>query len=107
MKHHPWLHRDLVFEGRQDEEIMIAYREQEGGKLKDTLKPGEEQKEESLMPTGSEVRGRLGETQWQDPEVRELLHALAATKTAANLPDAGGGGKVISGRPFRLGPDLL
>ena len=49
----------------------------------------------------------MGEAQWQESVTREPMRSLTPTKTKVRLPDVGGGGKVIAGRPYRLSADRI
>ena len=99
----PWKHAvvdpDLVREGREDESSMVRYREYLGDQIRDGS--------EGAAPDfsiGGATRSQILDNQWRDPRLQPSLQQHAAPRTAASLPDAGGGGRVLDGRPFRLGP---
>ena len=95
----------LVREGRDDEESMLEKRESRAQELRERFGAPAEEVGEKPLELGVEARVHMGVDQWSDPEARPILHQLSAPKVARDLPDGGGGGRVIGGRSYRVAAD--
>ena len=92
---------ELLLEGRRVEEAMRAWRERQGVALRAVLLPGEGGEESELQVAG-ELRARIGADQWKDDDLRPRLQRLFSERGARDLPDSGGGGRVMDKRPYRV-----
>jgi hypothetical protein len=104
----PWsdvLDPDLVKEGRQDEEWLLRRRSQKAQEVRETVGAPPENLSEEMPNLGAEARVAMAADQWVDQQTRRSLHQLTTPKAAAELPDGGGGGRVLDGRSFRAAGD--
>ena len=85
---------------------MRAWRERQGVALRAVLPPGEGGEESELQVAG-ELRTRIGADQWRDDDLRPRLQRLSSERGARDLPDSGGGGRVMDKRPCRVAKDRV
>ena len=76
---------------------ISLFLQQKGEELRSSLSLEEERAvdKDAVLDVGTEVRSKISAAQWQDPELRALLHKLGDQHSAKGLPDSGGGGKVV------------
>ena len=85
---------------------MHAWRERQGVALRAVLPPGDGGEESELQVAG-ELRTRIGADQWKDDDLRPRLQRLSSERGSRDLPDSGGGGRVMGRRPYRVAKDRV